>query len=83
MSFVYLLPLVLVALLLGGFLLLKKTGPTPQLRRTLQIIALVCCVLSAIAIVVSWSYSRDNAQLYKLSLPAITVLILISTWRKN
>lgn len=79
----YLLPLVLVALLVGGLLLLKKTMPVQKFRQTLQIIGLVCCVLSVIAIIISWSYSRDNAQLFKLTLPALIAMILAGTLRQN
>ncbi len=83
MPFMYLLPLLLVALLVGGLLLLKKRVPVQQFRQTLQIIGLVCCALSVIALIISWSYSRDNSQLYKLTVPALTAIILTGAWRKN
>ncbi len=46
-------------------------------------IGLFFCILSMIAVIISYSYSGDKTQLYKLSLPLIIGIIAVEQIRRS
>jgi branched-subunit amino acid transport protein AzlD len=83
MKLLYFVPIVLAVLIFFGFRILKNKNQSEKLKITLQMIGLFFCILSMIAVIISYSYSGDKSQLYKLSLPLIIGIIAIEQIRRN
>lgn len=80
------LPVAMVALFpiaLFGFIKLRKSPPNPKVRRYLQLFGVVCALGSMLAIVASFYFSRDVAQLYKLALPGSILVLLLVQMRQG
>jgi len=62
--------------------LLKNKFSPEKLKAILIVIGIVCCVLSAIAIALSTYFSKDFTNLFKLSLPLLILIIILSNRKK-
>jgi hypothetical protein len=78
MKLYFLIPVIVAILLFAVVQLLKKKMPNDKLKYWLLIIGIFCGVFSIIAISVSAYYSGDKTQLYKVSLPAIIIIIAMA-----
>lgn len=67
----------LIAVALFTFVKLRKTKPLPKLRRTLQLFGMVCAIASILALCVSFYYSRDATQLFKIAIPVCILILLL------
>jgi len=83
MKLLYLIPITVAVLLFFGVRLLKNKNSIRKFKRTFQIIGFVFCIMAIIAIFISYYYSGDQTQLYKLSIPALMVIIAIMQIRRN
>jgi uncharacterized membrane protein len=83
MNLMYLIPIILAVLLSVVVLLRKNKNPIVKSQHTLQIVGFICCIFAIVAIIISYYYSGDNTQLYKLVLPAMIIMIFVQTRKKN
>jgi L-asparagine transporter-like permease len=86
MTFTTIFPVALVALLaivLFAFIKMRKSPPNPKLRQGLQLFGVVCAIISMVAIVASFYFSRDVAQLYKLALPGCIIVLIVVQMRQG
>lgn len=83
MKLLYFIPIALAVALFFGIRLLKNNNQSEKFKITLQMIGLIFCILSIIAVFMSYYYSGDKRQLYKLSLPLIIGIIAIEQIRRN
>jgi hypothetical protein len=73
----------LVAIVLFAFIKMRKSPPNPKIRQGLQLSGLVCAIISMVAIVASFYFSRDVAQLYKLALPGCIIVLIVVQMRQG
>jgi len=83
MKLLFIIPIGLAVLLFLGVRLLKNKYQGQKFNQTLQIIGLLFCTMAIIATFISYYYSGDKTQLYKLSLPALIAIIAIEQIRRN
>ncbi|MFZ1675690.1 MAG: hypothetical protein WBP41_20305 [Saprospiraceae bacterium] len=83
MKLLYFIPVAIAVILFLGFRILKNKNQSEKLKITLQMIGLFFCIMSMIAVIISYSYSGDKTQLYKLSLPLIIGIIAIGQIRRS
>jgi len=83
MKLFYIIAIALVVLLFLAIPLLKKNYQSEKFKQTLQIIALLFCMLAVIAIFISYYLSGDKTHLYRLSLPVLIGIITIEQFRRN
>jgi peptidoglycan/LPS O-acetylase OafA/YrhL len=83
MKLLYIIPLAL-AVILFAFVWVKRNKTNKEKSiRILRIVGIACSLLAAVAILFSYYYSGDSTQLFKLSLPALILSILIFQTKQN
>ncbi len=71
MRLLYFIPIVLAVIIFFTIRFINGKNQSENFKITMQIIALIFCILSMVFVFKSYSYSGDKTQLYKLSLPLI------------
>jgi predicted PurR-regulated permease PerM len=77
MNYLYIIPIVLAVLFSILVWALKNNYHKENLKRTLQIIGILCGCIAIIAILLLYYYSGDKTQLFKLSIPALILVTLV------
>lgn len=83
MKLLFFIPIVLAVSLFFGIRLFRNKNQSESFKISMQFIGLFFCILSMIAVFISYSYSGDKTQLYKLSLPLIIGVIAFGQIRGN